>query len=184
MNVSQFNLPVVLVHAIRLLSKSVQPLVLDVPLIACRFLAFQEKPVGRSVPPIPSSGLLDLKTCYLDTKQHMERLRCAQIPLKSWPHQALLWLTYQCGVLVHLPEQPRTCWTSITVPAFLILQRLISPSFLVTLVMSGWRSHCAGGSHGPCILISGLVFLVSFTGNLPWHLKTHTPGQQLTWIWI
>jgi hypothetical protein len=68
-NVLPYNLLEVLAIVMRLLLLSVPPPVPDVHLIACRSLDFHQRPVGRSVPPIPSSGLMDLTTCYLDTEQ-------------------------------------------------------------------------------------------------------------------
>jgi hypothetical protein len=49
----------------------VRPRVPDVPHIGCRFLDFQAKPVGRSVPLVPSSGFLDINSCTLDRDTSM-----------------------------------------------------------------------------------------------------------------
>ena len=84
-SVSPFSSLVGLAIAMLSLLTSALLLVPDVLLTACKSLDFQVRPAGRSVIPVPSSGLLDLNYCYLDSEQlHIGRLYCTQI--RSWEY--------------------------------------------------------------------------------------------------
>lgn len=69
-NASLFSLLVALAIVMLLPILSVLHHDPDALLIVCKYLDFQVKPAGRSVIPVPSSGLLDLTYCYLDSEQH------------------------------------------------------------------------------------------------------------------
>jgi len=103
-NVSLFNSPVAPAIVMHLPLRSVLLLAPDVLPIACRSLDFQVRPAGRSVIPVPSPGLLDLRTCYLDSEQHIWTPSLLSNPFlgtllfSPGQHHALLWITVSIAV--------------------------------------------------------------------------------------
>ena len=195
-NASLFNLLVVLATVTHLLLPNVLLPVPDVHLTACRSLAFQERPVGRSVIPLPSSGLSDLTTCYLDTENNIIfgplhvvfSSHSGNAFVSPGQHQALLRFNTLCSVLVHLPEQPRGL-TDLHPPvsAFLILPPTISALVACYLIYLDNGHYAQDGSipRGPCSSISpDFVLAVYNWRQPPYTLAFHQiqPGQRLTWI--
>jgi hypothetical protein len=163
-----------------------------VPLIVCKSLAFLERPAGRSVNPVPSSGLLDLRTCYLDSRQHdfgtpnYTTLILVIFYIVLASIKPCFGLEDHSGLLVHLPEQPRMCWKSP--PHFRpFLSCFDLSTFVTSYTLYFWivvtlRSFGSGTNvHFPLRTFVLAGYLLEATTTLA-LLNTNRPGQRLTWI--
>ena len=197
-NASLFNLLVVLATVTHLLLPNVLLPVPDVRLTACRSLAFQERPVGRSVIPLPSSGLSDLTTCYLDTENNIIfgplhvvfSSHSGNASVSPGQHQALLRFNTLCSVLVHLPEQPRAWRTYIPLfRPFLscpqpFLLSLLATLFIWTMVTMRRMDLFQGGHVVLSLRILYWLFTIGGNHHIPWHFTNFSLDNDLHGFWI